>query len=149
MLCHATSTKKKKTICAFFLLRDRFPQKKVHATYNKKKMRFMLSLLRDPPPPEKSARDLTQKKMRDLRLFVTRPTPPPQKAPKAPKNSPLAPLVGVMDCHASVWPLELGSWTPTLWCGSWSRGYGLPSFGVAPGVGVMDSHASTWPLELG
>ena len=63
-----------------------------------------------------------------------------------------------MDSHASVWPLDLGRWTPTLQiqCGpsSWGDGLprfgvtpqsgvmGLPRFGVSPRVGVMDFHAS-------
>ena len=54
-----------------------------------------------------------------------------------------------MDSHISVWPLELGIWTPTLRYGPWSWGYGLPRFGVASRVGDMDHHASLWPLELG
>ena len=33
--------------------------------------------------------------------------------------------------HASVWPLELGIRTPTLWRGPSSWGYGHPRFGVA------------------
>ena len=51
--------------------------------------------------------------------------------------------------HALAWPLELGIWTPTLWRGPSSWGYGLPRFGVAPQVGDTDSHALVWPLELG
>ena len=39
--------------------------------------------------------------------------------------------VGDMDSHASVWPLELGLWTPMLRCGPSSWEYGLPRFGVA------------------
>ena len=33
--------------------------------------------------------------------------------------------------------LELGGWTPTLWCGPLSWGAGLPRFTVSPRVGVM------------
>ena len=44
----------------------------------------------------------------------------------------VAPRVGDMDSRASVWPLELGIWTPTLRCGPSSWGYGLPRFSVAP-----------------
>ena len=40
--------------------------------------------------------------------------------------------------HASVWPLELGLWTPTVWHGPSSWGYGLQRFNVAPINGVMD-----------
>ena len=61
----------------------------------------------------------------------------------------VAPQVGDMDSHASLWLLELGLWTPTLQCGPWSWGYGLPHFGVAPQVAGMDSHTLVWPLELG
>ena len=57
-----------------------------------------------------------------------------------------------MDPHASVWPLELGLWPPTLLCGPLSWGYGL-LVGLAElgqwtttlwacRVGDMDSHAS-------
>ena len=44
----------------------------------------------------------------------------------------VAPRVGDTDSHAFAWPLELGIWTPTLWRGPLSWGYGLPRFGVAP-----------------
>ena len=37
-----------------------------------------------------------------------------------------------MDPYASVWPLELEIWTPTL-----------------PWVGDVDFHALVWPLQLG
>ena len=47
-----------------------------------------------------------------------------------------------MDTHISVWLLELGLWTPTLWCDRSSWGDGLPDFSVSPRVGVMESHAS-------
>ena len=54
-----------------------------------------------------------------------------------------------MDSHTSVWPINLGLWTPTLRCGLSTWGHGLPGFSVAPQVAVMDSHASVWPLKLG
>ena len=43
----------------------------------------------------------------------------------------VASRVGVMDSHASVWPLELEWWTPTLQCGRSSWGGGLPRFALA------------------
>ena len=43
-----------------------------------------------------------------------------------------------MDSHASMWPLELELWTPTLRCGPSTCGDALPSFDVAPRVGAMD-----------
>ena len=46
-------------------------------------------------------------------------------------------------------PLELGIWTPALWRGPPSWGYGLLRFGVAPRVGDTDSCALAAPLELG
>ena len=54
-----------------------------------------------------------------------------------------------MDSNAPVWPLELGIWTPTLWCGPLTWGYGLARFGVAPRLGDMDFRASVPPVELG
>ena len=38
-----------------------------------------------------------------------------------------APSVGVKEFHTLVWPLELGSWTPTLWYSLSSLGYGSRS----------------------
>ena len=53
-----------------------------------------------------------------------------------------------MDSHALVWPLELGIWTPILWCGPFSWGYGLPRFGVASWVKDVVLDALVWPLWL-
>ena len=53
------------------------------------------------------------------------------------------------DFHGLVWPLQLGMWTPKLWCGPSRWGYGLPHFGLASGVEDMDSQALVWPLNLG
>ena len=61
----------------------------------------------------------------------------------------VAPQIGVMDSDASVWPLEVGLWTPTLQCGPWSWSDGLPCFGVAPQVGMLNSHASGGPSSWG
>ena len=59
------------------------------------------------------------------------------------------PCVVHMHPHASVWPLVLGTWTPTLWGGPLSRGYRLPRFSPAPQLGDAKSHALMWSLELG
>ena len=47
----------------------------------------------------------------------------------------VAPLVGVLNSHSSVWPLKLGC--------------GLLRFRVASQSRVMDSHDLPWPLALG
>ena len=38
----------------------------------------------------------------------------------------LASLIGVRYSQGCMWPLELGFNTPTLWCGPWDWGKGLP-----------------------
>ena len=81
-----------------------------------------------------------------------------------------------MDSPSSIWPLESGSWTPTIRCGTLSSDYclrcgpsswgdwsdGMPRFGVpppshgvclpcfnlAPPVGVMEFHSLVYLLEL-
>ena len=58
------------------------------------------------------------------------------------------PRDGLMHHHTLVWPLELGSWTPTHWCGPSISGEGHPCFGVALPIGVMGSLALTWRVEL-
>ena len=60
----------------------------------------------------------------------------------------VAPPIGDTDSHPLVWPLELGIWTPTLWCGPLSLGHGLPGLGTTPQVGGTVSHALAWPIRL-
>ena len=54
-----------------------------------------------------------------------------------------------MDFHTLGWHVELGLWTPTLWCGLETWGDGLLRFGAAPRLWVMAFHSSVLPLELG
>ena len=54
-----------------------------------------------------------------------------------------------MDSHFLLWPIALGSWTPTLECGPLSYGQALARFCMVPTLGVMDSHAFMWPVKLG
>ena len=49
--------------------------------------------------------------------------------------------------HASVWPFELGIWTPTVWCGRLSWGYGLLGFGVAHMYG-LHLHSKTMMMRM-
>ena len=39
--------------------------------------------------------------------------------------------VGDVDSHATVWPMELGTWTPTFWSGPSRWEYGLPQIVVS------------------
>ena len=49
----------------------------------------------------------------------------------------VAPPFGVIEFHTFVWPLQLGSWTPTLCSGCLRLGDGLPRFVAPPQAGLM------------
>ena len=54
-----------------------------------------------------------------------------------------------MDTHASVWPLNLGIWTPIVWCGPSSSGYELPRFGGSVDLGIWTPTLRCGPSSWG